>query len=134
MRDASHIPFDASKYAFRTNFDGLTTSDAAMKARLDDLAKLYQKALARYESEDKKARKEHSEEREEGMTENEFKDWVLQNYPALSQSRAELSQLGSQLSNAAAHAFGSAYTEKLQKEQAELNQAGWMEGYQPDFF
>ena len=64
MRDALHVPFDASKYAFRTNFDDLTTSDAVMKVRLDDLAKRYKEALAQYESEDKQARERHSEEKE----------------------------------------------------------------------
>lgn len=79
MRDTLHIPFDASKYAYRTNFDGLTTSDAAMKGRVDDLVKRYKEALVTYESDDKKAREQHSEAKKYGLTENEFKDWVPQN-------------------------------------------------------
>ena len=49
-------------------------------------------------------------------------------------SRDDLSHIGAQLTHAAADAFGTAYTEKLKKEQAELNQEGWKEGYQPDLF
>lgn len=75
MRDAIEFPFDASKYAFRTNFDGLTASDDAMKKRVDDLATKYKTALENFESDDKDAREDHRKEKEDGCTE-EFKDWV----------------------------------------------------------
>lgn len=79
MRSAIEIPFDASKYAFRTNFDGLTSTNDAIKAHVDKLAEQYKQSLTNHESNDKAARKAHSEEKEEGMTEAGFGEWVGKN-------------------------------------------------------
>lgn len=79
MRDAAEFPFDASKYAFRTNFDGLTASDENMQTHVTKAAQNYKEALKKFESDHKEAREQYSKDKEEGMTEDEFKDWVGQN-------------------------------------------------------
>lgn len=85
MSDAANFPFDASKYAFRTNFDGLTASDDGMKAQVDKRANDFKAALTKFESDDKGAREEYKSFKEEGMT-DEFKDFV-DKYVSLSGSR-----------------------------------------------
>lgn len=79
MRDAAEFPFDASKYAFRTNFDGLTASDENMQTHVTNVAQNYKEALKKFESDHKEAREQYSKDKEEEETEDEFKDWVGQN-------------------------------------------------------
>lgn len=79
MRDAAEFPFDASKYAFRTNFDGLTASDENMQTHVTSVAQNYKEALKKFESNHKEAREQYSKDKEEEETEDEFKDWVGQN-------------------------------------------------------
>ena len=77
MPDASDFPFDASKYAFRTDFDGLTASDDGSKARVDKAAATFKTALTNFESDDKSAREEYdSYKKEDGVPQIEFKDFV----------------------------------------------------------
>lgn len=79
MLDAIDVPFDASKYAFRTNFDGLTITNDAASARLKDAKNNFQSALINFESSDKKARDIYKDEKDDGLTTDSFGTWVVQN-------------------------------------------------------
>lgn len=73
---SAFAPFDASKYAFRTNFDGLTARDAASSARVEQVKRAYQNALENFENQDKEARKEYQQAKNDGLTTKSFEDWV----------------------------------------------------------
>lgn len=79
MLNAIDVPFDASKYAFRTNFDGLTITNNSFSDRLENAKTKYQDALKQFESVDKDARKEYKDSKDEGFTSDNFGTWVVQN-------------------------------------------------------
>ncbi|KAK6810689.1 hypothetical protein RU639_013489 [Aspergillus parasiticus] len=127
-------PFDASKYAFRTNFDGLAASDPASSACVEDAKIHYQDALKKFENEDKKAREEYQQAKNAGLTTESFEDWVLSNFPQWPSAKNELQANGARLSNAGMNAFGYTYMERCQQRQADLIAAALRAGYQPEQF
>ncbi|KAJ9302393.1 hypothetical protein DTO271G3_1259 [Paecilomyces variotii] len=132
MLNAIDVPFDASKYAFRTNFDGLTMTDNSISSRLEDAKKSYQNALTEFESKDKKAREAYKADKDEGCP-DDFGTWVTRYDRLWSTAKADLQGRGAQLTQTAMFAFGQAYQEKLQKDQSAFNNAAFQAGHNPEF-
>ena len=72
-------PFDASLYAYRTNFDGLTPRDPASAARVEQAVQPYKDALEEFGNRDKKAREEYEQATNDGFTTDKFERWVIEN-------------------------------------------------------
>ncbi|KAJ9199760.1 hypothetical protein DTO207G8_391 [Paecilomyces variotii] len=132
MLNAIDVPFDASKYAFRTNFDGLTITNNSFSDRLENAKTKYQDALTQFESVDKDARKEYKDSKDEGFTSDNFGTWVVQNYPQWSNEKSILEARGTELTQIAMAAFGPAYQEKHRKDQSAFNNAAYQAGHHPE--
>lgn len=78
MVDATDFPFDASKYAYRTNTEGLAVKDDAAAARFKTTAEAFEKTLKEFESQDKKARDDYNDEKEYNPDIGAFRNWVPQ--------------------------------------------------------
>ncbi|KAE8312097.1 hypothetical protein BDV41DRAFT_539761 [Aspergillus transmontanensis] len=134
MLDATEVPFDASQFAFRTNFDGFSTDNPALTSQLESAKNSYRDALLTFESQDKDAREQYKDEKDDGLTTAPFKDWAPQNYPSWFQAKQSLMAAGSRLTQIALAAFGPAYQDKLGKEQSDFSQAAYQAGHYPEFF
>ncbi|KAE8324705.1 hypothetical protein BDV39DRAFT_116226 [Aspergillus sergii] len=134
MKPATDRPFEASRFAWRTDTDGLTASDPAAKARFEKVKESYKKALQEFESVDKKARKSYHEEEENGVTTDTFTVWAMQNYPVWHSLKAEAQSQSAALTSAGAEAFGQAYMEKYYQGESKVNREAYDEGFYPEFF
>lgn len=79
MAPAIERPFEASRFAYRTDMDGLTAFDPNIEALFEDVKKRYQSALERFESADEEARERYHRDKEYGLTIDTFGNWVVQN-------------------------------------------------------
>ncbi|KAB8273061.1 hypothetical protein BDV30DRAFT_238933 [Aspergillus minisclerotigenes] len=134
MKPASDRPFEASRFAWRTNTDGLTASDQAAEARFENVKESYKKALQAFELEDKRARKRYHEHEEDGRTTDTFGNWVMQNDPVWYSLKAEAQSQGAALTAAGAAAFGQAYIEKHGQEESKMNREGFDAGFYYEAF
>ncbi|KAB8203509.1 hypothetical protein P875_00034393 [Aspergillus parasiticus SU-1] len=134
MKPASDRPFEASRFAWRTDTDGLTASDPAAEARFENVKESYKKALQEFELADKKARKRYHEEEEDGLTTDTFGKWVMQSYPVWHSIKAEAQSQGAALTAAATEAFGQAYVEKHGQEESKMNREGYDAGFYYEAF
>ncbi|KAE8311712.1 hypothetical protein BDV41DRAFT_541089 [Aspergillus transmontanensis] len=134
MLDPTEVPFDASKLAFRTNFDDFRTDDPALTHVLENVKNSYRDRLLTFESKDKDAREQYKAAKDNGLTTDPFARWAVQNYPSWHQAKESLEAAGAQLTQVAIRAFGSAYEYKFQHEQSAFNQAAYQAGYYPELF
>ncbi|KAI9927418.1 hypothetical protein ASPWEDRAFT_61597 [Aspergillus wentii DTO 134E9] len=135
MLDAVEVPFDASKLAFRTNFDGLSTSNPALQLQLENVTKSYQSALTNFASEDKNAREDYQDQKDNGLTDASFGTWVKQgDCPQWIAAKNQLESAGAQLTQAAMNAFGQDYQQKLGKEQSDFSREAHQAGHWPEMF
>ncbi|KAB8217651.1 hypothetical protein BDV33DRAFT_176807, partial [Aspergillus novoparasiticus] len=134
MKPATDRPFEASRFAWRTDTDGLTASDPAAEARFENVKESYKKALQKFELADKKAREGHHEEVEDGLTTDAFGDWVKQNDYVWQSLKAEAQQQSAALTAAGAEAFGQAYMEKYHQGESKVNREAHDAGFYPEFF
>ncbi|EIT83596.1 hypothetical protein AO1008_04161 [Aspergillus oryzae 100-8] len=134
MLDATEVPFDASQFAFRTNFDGLSTGNPALTHHLENAKKSYRDSLLTFESQDKDAREEYKAAKDDGLTNAPFGRWAPENYPSWSHAKQSLQAAGGQLTQIAMQAFGPAYQQKIGQEQSNFDQAAYEAGHYPEFF
>ncbi|KNG91588.1 hypothetical protein ANOM_000188 [Aspergillus nomiae NRRL 13137] len=127
-------PFDASLYAYRTNFDGLTPRDPASAARVEQAVQPYQDALEKFGMQDERARERYEQDTNDGLTTDKFEHWVINNVPQWAQARAELGNYGAALSQAAFQAFGDDYHRKISQGQQDLMIAARQAGCDPQYF
>ncbi|KAH8703848.1 hypothetical protein BGW36DRAFT_404153 [Talaromyces proteolyticus] len=111
MLAATDVPFDASQMR----------------------KKNYQDALSKFESDDKEARKNYNEEKDEGFTSDKFETWVTQNRPSWGVSKKTLQGRSDELTQTAMAAFGLAYQEKLEKDKSDFSKAAFQAGHYPEF-
>ncbi|KAE8366052.1 hypothetical protein BDV27DRAFT_125929 [Aspergillus caelatus] len=134
MQPATERPFKASRFAYRTNTDGLTASNPGAKAGVEDAKESYKCALKMFESADKEAREEYQNNKEAGLTIDTFGTWVMQNDPVWVAQRAEAEARGAALTSAAMFAFGQDYMQKIQQGQSEMAQEAYRAGFTPEVF
>ncbi|KAE8343815.1 hypothetical protein BDV24DRAFT_25762 [Aspergillus arachidicola] len=134
MLDATEVPFDASQFAFRTNFDGFSTANPALTIQLEQAKNRYRDELLTFESQDKDAREQYKDAKDNGLTTAPFGHWAPENYPSWDQAKRSLMAAGAQLTQIAMEAFGRAYQDKFGKEQSDFNQAAYQAGHYPELF
>ncbi|KAE8420290.1 hypothetical protein BDV36DRAFT_249957 [Aspergillus pseudocaelatus] len=134
MQPATERPFEASRFAYRTNTDGLTASDPDAEARVKNVKESYKSALERFESVDEEAREDYHKAEENGLTTDTFGNWVIVNYPQWVSTKADAQSQGAALTNAAMTAFGQDYMQKIQQGQSELVQEAYSAGFTPELF
>ncbi|BAE56250.1 hypothetical protein F9C07_2279590 [Aspergillus flavus] len=130
MKPATDRPFEASRYAWRTDTDGLTASDPAAEARFENAKESYKKALQAFESADKKARNRYHKHEEDDA----FGEWAMQYDPVWCSLKAEAQSQCAALCDAGWAAFGQAYLEKSEQGMSKVTQDARYAGFEPEIF
>ncbi|KAE8137766.1 hypothetical protein BDV38DRAFT_246199 [Aspergillus pseudotamarii] len=134
MQPASERPFQASRFAYLTNTDGLAASHPGAQQQVENAKSHYTSALKNLESTDKDAREAYHDDKANGLTTDTFGNWAMQNSPEWASAKAEAQAAGAALSSAAMNAFGPAYEQRIREKQSEVDRAAYEAGFQPEIF